>query len=586
MKQLLSGNEAIARGAYEYGVRVATAYPGTPSTEILENMVEYKDDLYCEWSPNEKVAMEVAIGAAFAGARSLVAMKHVGLNVAADPFMTLSYTGIKGGLVIITADDPGMHSSQNEQDNRHYARFAKIPMLEPSDSQEAKDFVGDALKISEEFDTPVLLRTTTRISHAKTVVETGSRQEKALPEDFIKDPAKYVMVPANARKRHPVVENRLEKVRNFAEETSLNKIEWGDREIGIISSAVAYNYAREVFPEASFLKLGLTYPLPSEKIKEFAGRVDKLYIIEELDPFLEEQIKALGIEVTGKDNLPILGELNTRIVKKGLKSREDIAEDIENDLGEELPERPAALCPGCPHRGIFYVLNKLGVTVTGDIGCYALGVVPPLSAMDTLVCMGASIGNAFGMELALGDKVKGKVVGVIGDSTFMHSGITGLIDIVYNRGASTIVILDNRITAMTGHQDNPTTGKTLMGENTVSIDLSKLSEAIGVKSVRTIDPYDLEQTKEVIKEELAKDEISVVIARRPCALLKSVKRNKPYQVDSDKCRNCGLCLEAGCPALVQGENMVKIDSYLCTGCGVCTLICPFDAIVRTGDKDD
>ncbi len=587
MKKLLSGNEAIARGAYEYGVQVATAYPGTPSTEILENVVNYKNDVYSEWAPNEKVAMEVAIGSAFAGVRSLVAMKHVGLNVAADPFMTLSYTGIKGGLVIVSADDPSMHSSQNEQDNRHYARFAKVPLLEPSDSQEAKNLVGNALDISEEFDTPVILRSTTRISHAKTVVELGDREEEPVPEEFKKDPEKYVMVPANAKKRHPVVEERMEKLKEFAEKSSLNKIEWNKKEIGIITGGVAYNYAKEVFPEASILKLGMTYPLPEEKIKNFAEKVEEVYVIEELDPFVEEQIKAMGVEVTGKDKLPLIFEYNTKVLKDNLlEEDEKESESKESVVIEDVPNRPPALCPGCPHRGVFYVLNKIGVTVAGDIGCYALGVVPPLSAMDSVVCMGASIGNAYGVELALGEKAKGKVVGVIGDSTFMHSGMTGLLDIVYNQGASTIIILDNRITAMTGHQDNPTTGKTLMGEDTVQIDLAQLSKALGVNSVNVVDPYDLEQTETTIKEELEKDEISVIVARRACALLDEVEREKPFKVDPDKCKDCGMCLDIGCPAISKGDGKSEIDDYLCTGCGVCVQVCPFDAIVRDGDSNE
>ncbi len=534
--------------------------------------------------------MEVAIGSAFAGARSLVAMKHVGLNVAADPFMTLSYTGIKGGLVIVSADDPSMHSSQNEQDNRHYARFAKVPMLEPANSQEAKDMVGDALEISEEFDTPIILRTTTRISHAKTVVETGERDEKEVPEEFEKDPDKFVMVPANAKKRHPVVEKRIAELKKFAENSSLNKIEWNEKEIGIITGGVAYNYAKEVFPEASILKLGMTYPLPENKIKEFVSQVEKIYVIEELDPFLEEQIKAMGIEVTGKDKLPLTFEYNTKVLRDNLleenKNKSTKNNDKIADLTKNLPQRPPALCSGCPHRSVFYTLNKLGVTVTGDIGCYALGVVPPLSAMDSVVCMGASIGNAHGVELALGESMKGKVVGVIGDSTFMHSGITGLLDIVYNKGASTIVILDNRITAMTGHQENPTTGKTLMGEETVQIDLAELSSALGVDSVQVVDPYDLKETKETIQEELNKDEISVIVARRACALLKSVERKTPFKVDAEKCRDCGQCLDIGCPAISKGEGQAVIDDYLCTGCGVCVQVCPFDAIVKDGGSDE
>ncbi|MFW6266143.1 MAG: indolepyruvate ferredoxin oxidoreductase subunit alpha [Halanaerobiales bacterium] len=583
MKRLLSGNEAIARGAYEYGVQVATAYPGTPSTEILENIVDYKKAIYCEWSPNEKVAMEVAIGSAFAGVRSLVAMKHVGLNVAADPFMTLSYTGIKGGMVIVVADDPGMHSSQNEQDSRHYARFAKVPLLEPADSQEAKDYVGEALDLSEEYDTPVILRSTTRISHAKTVVREGERSEKPVPDEFKKDPDKYVMVPANARKRHPVVEKRLNDFKTYAENTDLNCLEWRKKDVGIITAGVSYNYAREVFPEASILKLGMAYPLPEQKIKKFAAKVNKVYIIEELDPFLEEQIKAMGIQVTGKDKLPSVLEYNTKILKDNLLSEKE-KKSQNRDKSRELPPRPPALCAGCPHRGVFYILNKAGVTVTGDIGCYALGVVPPLSAMDSVVCMGASIGNAFGIELALGEKAKGKVVGVIGDSTFMHSGITGLLDIVYNQGASTIIILDNRITAMTGHQENPTTGKTLMNNDTVSVDLAELSRALGVNSVRVVDPYDLDETKTAVEEELKKDEISVIVARRACALLGSVERRKPFRVDADKCSDCGLCLQIGCPALSSGQDQAVIDDYLCTGCGVCTQICPFEAIVKEDKK--
>ncbi len=585
MKKILSGNEAIARGTYESGVKVATAYPGTPSTEILENIVQYKDDIYCEWSPNEKVAMEVAIGASYGGVRTLVAMKHVGLNVAADPFMTLSYTGINGGMVVVSADDPGMHSSQNEQDSRHYARFAKIPLLEPSDSQEAKDFVEYAMDISESFDTPVLLRLTTRISHSKTVVELGERIEFDVPEEFEKNPEKFVMVPANARKKHKNVEKRLKKLEEYANKSELNKIEWGDKKIGIITSSVAYNYAREVFPSASILKLGLSYPLPGKKIREFAENVDKLYVIEELDPFMEKEIKAMGIDVIGKSKLPKLYEFNNKIVKESFEDNKVTKEkNIDNE--KNLPERPPALCPGCPHRGVFYSLNKLDVIVTGDIGCYALGVAPPLSAMDSIVCMGASIGNAFGIELAMGEKIKGNIVGVIGDSTFMHSGITGLIDIVYNKGASTIIILDNRITAMTGHQENPVTGKTLMGEDTVAVNIEKISEAIGVKNIKVIDPYDISETQNTIKEEIAKDEISVIIARRPCALLKSVKREKPFYVDIDQCKDCGKCLDLGCPALVKGEDTAIINDYLCTGCGVCTQVCPFDAIKKAGDKDE
>lgn len=583
-KVLLSGNEAIARGAYEYGVTVATAYPGTPSTEILENIAKYKDHIYCEWSTNEKVAMEVAIGAAFGGARALVAMKHVGLNVAADPFMTLSYTGVNGGLVIVTADDPSMHSSQNEQDSRQYAKFAKVPMLEPSDSQEAKDFVGKALEISEEFDTPVLLRSTTRISHSKTVVELGVRGEFPQPEKFERKPDKFVMIPAHARKRHVGVEERIRKLKEFAEKTELNTIEFVDNKIGIITAGISYQYVKEVFPRASILKLGLSYPLPESKIKEFVKKVETVYVVEELDPFLEEQIRAMGIEVIGKDRLPLLYELDQGILREKLLNQnppEPI--DMENT---QLPARPPALCPGCPHRGVFYVLKKLGLVVTGDIGCYTLGVVPPLSAMDTTVCMGASVGIAFGLELALKDKIKGKVVGVIGDSTFIHSGITGLIDIVYNKGVSTIIILDNRTTGMTGHQDNPGTGRTLMGEETHQLDLTRLCKSIGVKdeNVRVINPYDLQETMQAIQEEVVKHEPSVIITNQPCVLIEKGKVWDKYRVDEEKCRNCGMCFKVGCSAIYRDGDKAKIDEIFCVGCSVCEQVCKFNAIKKVGDE--
>jgi indolepyruvate ferredoxin oxidoreductase alpha subunit len=583
VKALLSGNEAIARGAYENGVTVATAYPGTPSTEILENMVNYKDKIYCEWSPNEKVAMEVAIGASFGGARTLVAMKHVGLNVAADPFLTLSYTGVKGGMVVVSADDPSMHSSQNEQDNRHYARLAKVPMLEPSDSQEAKDFVGIALDISEQFDTPVLLRTTTRISHSKTVVELKDRREKPEPAEFERAPQKFVMIPGHARLRHIEVEERLKKLEEYANNAEINRIEWGDAKIGVITSGISYQYVKEAMPEASVLKLGLTYPLAKDLIRSFAEKVDTLFVVEELDPFLEEQIKAMGIKVTGKDKLPLIYEFDQGVIRERLLGEKRKEDNILSDVS--LPPRPPVLCPGCPHRGVFYVLKKLKLVVTGDIGCYTLGVVPPLSAMDTTVCMGASVGMAFGVELALKDKVKHKVVGVIGDSTFVHSGITGLIDIVYNKGASTVIILDNRITGMTGHQDNPATGKTLMGEHTHQLDLGEVARAVGVKSVRVIDPYDLGETERVIREEIAKDEPSVIITNRPCVLIVKDKEWDKYQVDQELCRSCGMCYKVGCSAIYKENGKAKIDILFCTGCGICGQVCRFNAIKKVGEEE-
>lgn len=583
MKALLSGNEAIARGAYENGVTVATAYPGTPSTEILENMVNYKDKIYCEWSPNEKVAMEVAVGASFGGARTLVAMKHVGLNVAADPFLTLSYTGVKGGMVVVSADDPSMHSSQNEQDNRHYARLAKVPMLEPSDSQEAKDFVGIALDISEQFDTPVLLRTTTRISHSKTVVELKDRREKPEPAEFERAPQKFVMIPGHARLRHIEVEERLKKLEEYANNAEINRIEWGDAKIGVITSGISYQYVKEAMPEASVLKLGLTYPLAKDLIRSFAEKVDTLFVVEELDPFLEEQIKAMGIKVTGKDKLPLIYEFDQGVIRERLLGEKRKEDNILSDVS--LPPRPPVLCPGCPHRGVFYVLKKLKLVVTGDIGCYTLGVVPPLSAMDTTVCMGASVGMAFGVELALKDKVKHKVVGVIGDSTFVHSGITGLIDIVYNKGASTVIILDNRITGMTGHQDNPATGKTLMGEHTHQLDLGEVARAVGVKSVRVIDPYDLGETERVIREEIAKDEPSVIITNRPCVLIVKDKEWDKYQVDQELCRSCGMCYKVGCSAIYKENGKAKIDILFCTGCGICGQVCRFNAIKKVGEEE-
>jgi len=581
MKKLLSGNEAVARGFYEYGGRVAVAYPGTPSTEILENMVQYKDDVKSQWSPNEKVALEVGIGSSFGGARTLVAMKHVGVNVAADPLLTVTYSGIKGGFVLVSADDPGMHSSQNEQDNRYYAKFAKMPLLEPSDSQEAKDFVGLALDISEKFDTPVLLRTTTRISHTKTVVELKERKENDSLLGFEKNPSKYVMVPANAKKRHPVVEERTMKLTAFSESSDINRVEMKSKEMGIITSGIAYQYVKEAFPDASVLKLGMSFPLPMDKISSFAQAVDTLYVVEELEPFIEEMIKARGISVIGKDVVPRCGELNVEIVRQSLSGRSDGPRSAEKVDEKALPSRPPVLCPGCPHRGVFYTLNKLKAVVTGDIGCYTLGVQPPLSAMDSTIAMGASVGVNIGLEKALGLDFSRHSVAVIGDSTFMHSGVTGLMDAVYNKGSNTVLILDNRITAMTGRQENPGTGYTLMGEETKEVDLEALARAIGVEHVRKVDSYDLSALKEVIKEEMDRPEVSVIITYNPCMLIRRKKFDiKKFKVNEDKCINCGLCLKVGCPAVVKNEDETKshIVESLCTGCSVCAQVCPKDAI--------
>jgi len=581
MKKLLSGNEAVARGFYENGGRVAVAYPGTPSTEILENMVQYKEKINSQWSPNEKVALEVGIGSSFGGARTLVAMKHVGVNVAADPLLTVTYSGIKGGFVLVSADDPGMHSSQNEQDNRYYAKFAKMPLLEPSDSGEAKDFVGLALEISEKYDTPVLLRTTTRISHTKTVVELKEREEHDGLLGFEKNPSKYVMVPANARKRHPVVEERSIKLTQLAESIDVNRVEMNKKEMGVITSGIAYQYVKEAFPEASVLKLGMSFPLPMNKIKSFAEAVETLYVVEELEPFIEEMIKAEGIRVIGKDVIPRCGELNVEIVRRALSPEKEESHVTEKVDEKSLPSRPPVLCPGCPHRGVFYTLNKLKAVVTGDIGCYTLGVQPPLSAMDSTIAMGASIGVNIGLEKALGIDFSRQSVAVIGDSTFMHSGVTGLMDAVYNKGSNTILILDNRITAMTGRQENPGTGYTLMGEETREVDLEALARAIGVEHVRKVDSYDLKALKEVIREEMDRPEVSVVITYNPCMLIRRKKFDiKKYRVNEDKCINCGICLKVGCPAVVKNEDETKshIVESLCTGCSVCAQVCPKDAI--------
>jgi indolepyruvate ferredoxin oxidoreductase alpha subunit len=580
MREILSGNEAIARGAYEAGVTVASAYPGTPSTEILESIVQYKK-IDASWAPNEKVALEVAIGASFGGGRALAAMKHVGVNVAADPLFTLSYTGIKGGLVLVTADDPELHSSQNEQDNRNYAKFAKIPMLEPADSQECLDHTKLAFQISERFDTPVFLRTTTRISHSKSIVHT-SEPITGLPTPGLeRKAAKYVMLPGNARVRHRFVEQRLAELAVYAETLYINRMELRDISCGVITSGISYQYIREVLPDASVLKLGMVYPLPEKMIKEFAGKVERLFVVEELDPFIEEQVKCLGIEVIGKAVLPICGELTPCILRESfLKEKPNLLET------DKLPARPPNMCPGCPHRGVFFSLNKLGAFVTGDIGCYTLGFMPPLSAMDTCVCMGASIGNATGITKVIAPEDQKNVVAVIGDSTFLHSGMTGLLDMVYNKAPATVIILDNRITAMTGRQENPASGFTLMGEETFQVDFSSLVRTLGVRNVRTIDPYNLEETGKAIAEEMNRPEPSVIITSRPCVLIKRpgiFKRGAPLEIDHELCKGCRECVKLGCPAIVWqtgsgGKGKAFIDPLLCGGCDVCTQLCKFLAI--------
>lgn len=580
MKKLMLGNEAIARGVYEAGATVATAYPGTPSTEITEYIAKY-DEIYSEWSPNEKVALEVAIGASVGGARSTCAMKHVGLNVAADPLFTAAYTGVNGGLVVFVADDPGMHSSQNEQDTRIIARAAKIPVLEPSDSQECKDFTKEAFAISEEYDTPVIVRLTTRVAHSQGLVELGERDDIPI-KPYTKDPGKYVMMPAMARRRHVVVEERLSRLAEFSDSTTLNRIEWGDRKIGIITSGITYQYAKEAFGDASFLKLGMVYPLPEKLIREFAAGVETLYVIEELEPFIENNCLRMGIEVKGKALLPVIGEYSASLIRERVFGQK---QEKYNSIEEEIPVRPPVMCAGCPHRGVFYVLKKLKLTVTGDIGCYTLGALQPLESVDTCVCMGASVGMAHGMEKARGQDAARKTVAVIGDSTFIHSGITGLIDIVYNKGTSTVVILDNSITGMTGHQHNPATGFTIKGEPTRQVDLVKLCQAVGVDRVRVCDPFDLEGMERIIREETAAEEPSVIIAQRPCALLKHVKFHGALSINTDRCTKCRMCMRLGCPAIVDRGTHIEVDSALCVGCDLCTKVCRFNAFERLGGED-
>lgn len=561
-------NHAIARGAYEAGVKVVSSYPGTPSTEITEECASYKE-MHTEWAPNEKVAAEVAVGASIAGARAMTCMKHVGVNVAADPLFTAAYTGVNAGLVFCVADDPSMHSSQNEQDSRFYARSAHVPMLEPADSQEAKDFVKLAFTLSESYDTPVFVRLTTRIAHSRSMVELSERNEIGL-KPYVKNIQKYVMMPAGARKRHVVVEDRENRLAADASGMDINRIEYRNKKVGIVCAGGVYQYVKEA-TDASVLKLGMVYPLPLEKIKEFAKNVEELLVIEELEPFIENQLKANGIACRGKDITGKQGELSVAILREKLGlSKMPAAE-------ENLPARPPVMCPGCPHRGVFYILNKLKLTVTGDIGCYTLGASAPLSAIDMCICMGASIGMAHGFNMARGLEDAKKVVAVIGDSTFIHSGITGVINSVYNKGTSTVIILDNSITGMTGHQDNPSTGKTITGEATYKLNLESLVRACGVHSVQVVNAYDLDEVELVIREETAKEEMSVIIARKPCILLPR-KPEKPYRIEN--CKKCKMCLKIGCPAIEYIGGEVRINRELCVGCGVCSQLCKFDAIVR------
>ena len=572
MKKLLLGNEAIARGLYEAGVSFVSSYPGTPSTEITETAAEYKE-IYAEWAPNEKVATEAALGASLAGARSFTAMKHVGLNVAADPLFTSSYTGVNGGMVICVADDPAMHSSQNEQDSRHYARAAKLPMLEPSDSSECRDFVKEAYKISEAYDTPVLLRTCTRVAHSQSLVELFDRENIEL-KPYSKNPSKYVMNPAFGQKRHYVVEDRLKALKELSENTLLNKSEIKSHELGFVCAGSCYNYVREVFPYASIFKIGLSYPLPLDAIKAFAAQVDKLYVVEELDPVFETEIRAYGIDVCGgKDLFSGIGELSQSKIAAamGLTPKDSIA------FAEPVPPRPPVMCAGCPHRGVFYTLSKLKLTVIGDIGCYTLGASAPLSAVDSVVCMGASVSMLHGFNTAR-PEAAGKAVAVIGDSTFLHSGITGLTDIAYNQSISTVLILDNSITGMTGHQQNPATGYTLKMQQVPPVSLEKVCEAVGIKRVKTVDPSDLKALEAAIKEELAVNEPSVIICRKPCMLLKYVKAKPALKVDRDKCRLCKACMKLGCPALRIADGKAQIDAGQCVGCSLCKQLCPFEAI--------
>ena len=578
LKELLSGNQAIARGAWEAGVKLAAGYPGTPSTEILENIVQYKSDLHCEWAPNEKVAFEVAVGASFAGARAIVTMKHVGLNVAADPLMTFAMSGAVGGMLIIVADDPGMHSSQNEQDSRNWGAFAKIPILEPADSQEAKDFVKVGLELSEKFETPVILRTCTRISHSRSLVELKDRVESSKPVEFKKDPPRYVAIPAWARKMRVKVEQRLYKLIAEAEKNPINRLELNNKDLGIIASSATYQYVKDIFGDASVLKLGMSYPLPEGKIREFAGAVKELLVIEELDSLIENQVKAWGIKCRGRDIVPGIGEHTPgriREIKARLNEQKVI---LPTPVAEsaDLPPRPPVLCPGCPHRGTFTALKKFDVAVMGDIGCYSLGTLPPLSSLDSILCMGGSVPMAHGMQ-KVGEKKY--CVGILGDSTFFHSGMTGIANTAYNKGSSTTIVVDNRITAMTGHQDHPGTGKTLEGEETQELSIEAIAKACGYKRVRTANPYNMKEMDSVLKEELESDDASLVVVKAVCPLYAKKLIGPKQEINQDECVNCKACLKIGCPAIESKDGQKPtINPLLCWGCGLCTQICPKGAI--------
>ena len=579
-KVIMLGNEAIARGAYEAGVKVSAAYPGTPSTEISEQIVKYKDDIYAEWSPNEKVATEVAIGASVSGVRAMACMKHVGLNVAADPLYTVSYMGVNGGLVIIVADDPGLYSSQNEQDTRMVARAAQVPVLEPSDSMEAKEFMKVAYEISEKFDRPVIFRTTTRLAHSQGLVELYDRVEVE-DKEYVKDIRKTVMMPGNAKLRHVEIEKRNLELAEAANTLAINTVEMNDTKIGVITSGIPYQYVKEALPNASVLKLGMVNPLPKKLITEFAEKVDTLYIVEELDPVIEEQVKSWGIKAIGKEIFTVQGEYSANMIRKAI-----LKEEVDVKAPAAAPGRPPILCPGCPHRSVYYVLNKLKMHAAGDIGCYTLGAVAPLSVVDTTICMGASISSLHGMEKAKGKDYIKNWVAVIGDSTFLHTGVNSLMNMIYNKSTGTVMILDNSTTGMTGHQDHAATGKTLLGEPTNAIDIPALCKALGVKHVTTVNAFDIKTLEKVIKEEVARDEVSVIITKSPCVLLD--KSKKPvYIAHPDKCKKCGMCMKPGCPAMTKKpDGTIYIDDTMCTGCGLCETLCKFDAIelIKAGDK--